>query len=434
MWVSPWLLLLAILAGACRSSSDPATDKKLAELKLTPEEAKRILTEISTKRAEHEPPRASPEPSAARSPSATPPEQAAPVAVEVSGGAFIVDELEDIGPAAPSVASPFGVFLVNGGNELFLAKVNPLSKSAAPGPSSLGVVPDAKGPFALGRGPTLTAQYAYWVTSHFLLRRPIAAPYGPLEIIAEDARVGTRASAVTSKSGQAAVAYIALPKVKDGPLRARLWFERQAPKTAVDVTDSGNSTLSVALIARREGVQALALEARMGVTALHARNLDIDTGTLGADEVVWIGGTAQPLTEVRPAGKFESALALLAMEQDSSRFGLAVLSRAAPGKEVRETWLTFPNGLDPAPVSATSACGKDLVLFARPSESAPKAPQELVLAELKGGALQSQTVLSRARAYYDVSIAALPHGALVSFVADQRTWGLTLRCGRAQTP
>lgn len=424
------------LIGACRPSSDSATDKKLAELKLTPEEAKRILTEISTKRAEHEPPRAAPTPPTTANSSATAPAETAPVAVEVNGGPFIVDELEDIGPAAPSVATPFGVFLVNGGNELFLAKVNPLAKTPTPGPSSIGVVPDVKGPFALGRGPTLTAEYAYWVTSHFLLRRPVAAPYGPLEVIAEDARVGTRAAAVTLKSGQAAVAYIALPKVKNGPLRARLWFERDAPKTAIDLTDTGNSTLSVALIARREDALALTLEARMGVTALHSRSIDVNRGidaagsVLGPDEVVWIGGTAQPLTEVRAAGKPDAALALLAMEQDSSHFGLAVLSRAPSAKEVRETWLTFPNGLDPAPVSAASTCGKDLVLFARPSESAPKAPQELVLAELVAGALGNQTVLSRARAYYDVSIAPLPHGALVSFVADQRTWALTLRCGR----
>ena len=79
------------------------------------------------------------------------------------------------------------------------------------------------------------------MTSHYLLRRPTAAPYGPLEIIAEDARVGTRAAAVTVK-GESAVVYIALPKVKDGPLRARLWLERQAPKTAVDVTESGNTS------------------------------------------------------------------------------------------------------------------------------------------------------------------------------------------------
>jgi hypothetical protein len=274
-----------------------------------------------------------------------------------------------------------------------------------------------------------TPNYAYWVTSHFLLRRPTAAPYGPLEIIAEDARVGTRAAAVTV-ANDTAVAYIALPKVKDGPLRARLWLEGRAPKTAVDVTDSGNSTLSVALVSKDSVGIALSLEARMGVTALHARQFDVSSGALGADDVPWVGGTAQPLTEVRALGKQDSTFTFLTMEQDASHFGLATLSHTGSTRQLNESWLTFPNGLDPAPVAAVTACGKDLVLFARPSEPAPKAPQELVFAELTNGVPSNELVLSRARAYYDVSIAALPRGALLSFVADQRTWARTLRCPR----
>lgn len=419
----------ALCSWACRSEQSEATDQKLSELKLTPEEAKRILLELSAKRAEHEP---APRVNSVAASSAI--AQAAPASssatsnlVDVTTGAWLVDDLEDIAPAAPSAASAQGVFLVNGANELFLAKVDALASTQRPGASAIGIVPDGKGPFALGRGPVFTSKYAYWVTSHYLLRRPTAAPYGPLEIIAEDARVGTRAAAITVK-GEAAVAYIALPKIKNGPLRARFWLEKQAPKTAVDLTDSGNSTLSVALIGGGDGAVALSLEARMGVTALHTRPIDVGSGKLGPDEVSWIGGTAQPLTEVRALGKPTVAFTFLTMEQDSSHFGLAVLSQPNGSSEVKERWLTFPNGLDPAPVASTTACGKDLVLFARPSESAPKSPQELVLAELVGGMLANQQVLSSARAYYDVSIAALARGALVSFVADQRTWARTLRC------
>lgn len=417
--------LCLLLACGCKSKSESATDKTLAEMNLTPEQAKRLLLELSTKRAEHEAPTSAPPPRAAAhsSPQVETP-HAATTARETN--AWLVDEPEDIGPAAPSSASKQGVFLINGANELFLAKVN-LTPRTKVGASPVGVIPDAKGPFALGRGPVFTPKYAYWVTSHYLLRRPTAAPYGPLEIIAEDARVGTRAAAVTVK-GESAIAYIALPKVKNGALRARLWLERQAPKTAVDVTDSGNSTLSVALYGQSNDAVALSLEARMGVTALHARPLDVRSGALGADEVPWIGGTAQPLTEVRALGKPDVAYAFLTMEQDSSHFGLAVLSQRRGSPRLEERWLTFPNGLDPAPLAAATACGKDVVLFARPSEASPKAPQELVLAELSAGALTNERVLSRARAYYDVSVAALDRGALVSFVADQRTWGQTIRC------
>lgn len=424
------LFTVALGMGGCRSDRKAATDEKLAEMKLTPEEAKRILLELSTKRAEHAAPTATvapqPPPSPAL-PSGHVAGSSADKRLDPGASSFVIDELEDIAPAAPSSASSQGVFLVNGANELFLAKVGQLSTSAPAGASPLGVVPDAKGPFALGRGPVFTSGYAYWVTSHYLLRRPTTAPYGPLEIIAEDARVGTRAATTTLK-GDAAVAYIALPKVKDGPLRARLWLEKHAPKTAVDLTDSGNSTLSVTLLTRNEEAVALSLEARMGVTALHSRPIDLSSGNLGPDEVPWIGGTAQPLTEVRALGKAESTFAFLTMEQDSSHFGLAILSQQNRAQPVSERWLTFANGLDPAPVASATACGKDLVVFARPSEATPRGPQELVLAELSGGTVTNERVLSRARAYYDVSLAALPRGALVSFVADQRTWARTLRC------
>jgi hypothetical protein len=432
-WRAAVVCALVLTCWGCRSERDAATEKKLAELKLTPEEAKRLLLELSTKRAEHEPPRVTSEAPTSPRPASVPAASAEAHGLNSVAEAWVVDDLEDIGPAAPSSASAHGVFLVNGANELFLAKANPLPTTLDSRASSIGVIPDSKGPFALGRGPVFTLEYAYWVTSHYLLRRPTTAPYGPLEIIAEDARIGTRAAAVSLK-GESAVAYIALPKVKDGPLRARLWLEKQAPKTAVDVTESGNSTLSVALVARKGDALALSLEARMGVTALHVRPIDLASGKLGEDDVPWIGGTAQPLTEVRALGKPDVAFTFLTMEQDSSHFGLAVLSQpTAPSprggaSQVNEYWLTFPNGQDPAPVATTTACGKDLVLFARPSEAAPRAPQELVLAELTNGLLANPQVLSRARAYYDVSIAALNRGALVSFVADQRTWARTLRC------
>ena len=99
----------------------------------------------------------------------------------------------------------------------------------------------------------------------------------------------------------------------------------------------------------------------------------------------------------------------------------------------RHAYLTLEHLLyalahDPEGESIRKACGTDVVLFARPSHAAPNAPQELVLAELTNGQLANARVLSRARAYYDVSIAALNRGALLSFVADQRTWARTLRC------
>lgn len=422
------LLVNASVNLGCDTSTDRATREKLEELDLTPEQAKRILQELSTKRAEHEP--VPEQKTAARervTPHETEPQDIPPTTPSLDG--WIVDELVDVAPAANSRATEKGVIVINGGNELFLAKVGPLSREKKPGASPVAIIPDQKGPFALGRGPTVAGNHAYWITSHFLLRRPIVPPYGPLDIVAEDARIGTRASGITDKDGKALVAYVALPRIKDGPLRAKLWLDGEPRRPALELTDTGNSALSVELVRHGDQPVALSLEARMGVTALHARGIALPNLKLLEDRVLWVGGTAAPLTEIRAMARDTSLLAFLAMEQDTSHFGLAILNwKSHLDSEPSIQWTTFANGLDPAPVAAVRACNSDLLLFARPTASQPKSPQELVLAKLVDGRLSANITLSNARAFYDLSIAPLRGGALVSFVADQRTWARTLRC------
>ncbi len=165
--------------GCEQTHTDGTTRDKLKALNLTPEEAKRILQELSTKRAEHEPlPPARGESQTATDPQPTnsvaPTGESSLAAPSLAG--WQVDELVDVAPAAPSKATDKGVVVINGGNELFLAKVGPLPRDPRPVPSPIALIPDQKGPFALGRGPAIAGHHAYWVTSHFLLRRPIVPP------------------------------------------------------------------------------------------------------------------------------------------------------------------------------------------------------------------------------------------------------------------
>lgn len=423
-----FVVATASLGLGCERAENRGAEEKLKELKLTPQDAKRILHELSTKRAEHEAPRrAEPERHTVRQEAVLEPVTPGASAASLSG--WLVDELVDVAPAATSRATNKGVLVINGGNELFLAKVGPLSRANRPVPSPIGLIPDQKGPFALGRGPTVAGTHAYWITSHFVLRRPIVPPYAPLDIVAEDARIGTRVSGLTRTDGKAAVAYIALPKIKDGPLRAKLWLDEVPPRPALELTETGTSALSVELVPRGTQWLALSLEARMGVTSLHARAFIPARSELLEDQVLWVGGTAAPLTEVRALGKGPSFSTFIAMEQDTSHFGLAILTWGERlNVEPTTHWTTFANGLDPAPVASVRACETDLLLFARPTASQPKSPQELVLGKLADGKLIESVVLSNARAFYDVSIAPLNDGALVSFVADHRTWARTLRC------
>src|SRR5690606_29641305 len=97
-----WAALLAVLTviafPGCRSS----TEEQLVELNVTPEEAKRILAELSARRAEHEAPPAQPAASLRQVPSKrinSDEQGSSPIPVMPFAG-WIVDELVDVAPAA----------------------------------------------------------------------------------------------------------------------------------------------------------------------------------------------------------------------------------------------------------------------------------------------------------------------------------------------
>src|SRR5690606_21789846 len=208
---------------------------------------------------------------------------------------WVVAGLVDVGPAAPSSATVNGGTLINGENELFLAKLGRLPTGPEPRETPITPRSGGEGRFAMGRGPSVADGYAYWVTSHYLLRRPLEPPYGPLDVLAADARVGTRTSALAAAPRVRRptwVAYIALPTVKNGPLRGKLWYGKEHEAI---ITEPEASTLSVQLVERDKKVFALSLDARTGRSSLHARSIDVGPPPrFGADHVIWVGGAPHP--------------------------------------------------------------------------------------------------------------------------------------------
>jgi hypothetical protein len=175
------------------------------------------------------------------------------------------------------------------------------------------------------------------------------------------------------------------------------------------------------------------------MTPIHARRIEIakdGTPKLADDVVVWVGSSAQSLTEVAALSSSAGDVwAFSAIERDITRFGLARLRVGSPPSSNTEaSWRDYPNGLDPAPFSAANVCGEPVIIYAQPSEARPHAPQELHLAKSGPEALGPSEVVARARGFWDVSIAPLEGGALITYVADRRTWALTVRCkgGRAK--
>jgi hypothetical protein len=330
--------------------------------------------------------------------------------------------------------------MVDRDNRLFVAR---LTRGLATGPqpraTPLSSLPGHAGPFPLAHGPALRRGMAYWISRGRLLRQAVGLANTDTSpaILAEDARAGTRVAlppASDSDSGSPLphlAAYIARPKAPDEPPTAKLWVE--GASAPLSLTDDTASAHSVALAAAGDQLLALFLEARTGMSSIHLRRVHVasnSAASLDEDRIVWVGGPSRPSTELLLDTTRAAPLALLTLERDMTHFGLVMLP--IPLREGALTtepeWLLYENGIEPAPFETASLCGRSIVVLARPSSAVPHAPQELVLVDLDVGGSKPAVLLARSKAFFDVSIAAVGKGALLTYVADHRTWGRSLRC------
>ncbi len=356
-------------------------------------------------------------------------------------GSFVIDALVDVAAAGPITATEAGVAMVNRRNELWLARLQrALGSGSAPRETPLAALPDSAAPFPLGRGPAIRRGWAYWVSKGRLLRQRLSAPAGAApDVLAEDARVGTRATVPLGPARYVEplpemAAYVVKQKTPESPLTANLWIAgRSAP---LPLTDDTSSAHSVALAATAQGLAALFLEARTGMSTIHLRLIQFTKGaepTLGEDRVVWVGGPSRSSTEFFALGGDDKfATAFMTFEQDATHFGLAEFQLGVdPGQpEAEPEWFLYPNGIEPAPVASASVCGRPIVALARPTSATPHAPQELVLFDRADR--QHPVVVARSKAFFDISLASIGRGALIAYVADHRTWARTIRCSQAR--
>lgn len=335
---------------------------------------------------------------------------------------YLLDGLNDLGPAAPAAAYARGVVLVTRSDELALAPLEqPPSKSKKPATGALREI--ALGPqnfWPVARGPAVSATHVYWVSKGRVVRRALAG--GELEVLTTDARDGTRVAVAGSPD---VVAYITQPVGKQDSLaRVRLPDGRK-----LDLTPEGAAASSVSLAATGEDIIVSYIDGRSGMTPVHARRLRTKSGTLDPDVVVWVSGATQGLTEINSVGSVNGSWLMLPVERDASHFGLATL---AVEREVKMDpplrWRTYENGLDRSPVAATTLCGAPVAAYVRPIDARPEAHQELVLSQLTLDETASSEQLATARGFADVSLYPLPEGALLAYVADRHTWGRLIRC------
>ncbi len=344
---------------------------------------------------------------------------------------WIVDDLVDVAPAGPAAAATQGVVMVTRENGLKLAPLNRAQGGKRAGPTPIQALDsDPKEFIARARGPAVIGEQAYWVEGSNLVRQSIEG--GPREILAHDARAYTQVSSPgeLTERNPAMVAYVAVHPTDPQSLIARLWVQGQGSRT---LSPEGTTANTVALVSQGSGWLALSLEGRTGMSPLHARSITLTPSgpKLGPDFIAWIAGSAQPMTGIHGLSDVTSTWALLPIERDISRFGLArvkVGESQNPNQEV--VWRNYPNGMDPAPTATGHACGQAVVLYARPSAATPHAPQELHLSAMTEAGLGPSTLIGSSRGFWDVSLATLDAGALIVYVADHRTWARRLRCAR----
>jgi hypothetical protein len=343
---------------------------------------------------------------------------------------WIVDDLADAGPAGPASATPQGVVLLTREGSVLLARwLGPLSSRAKPGPTRIAPVDAPAADFSTSSAPpAVVNDAAYFILDGQLVRRKVAG--GALETLSPEARNGSRVAAAAAGPAEgelpAIVAYLSTSRDR---LVTRLWVEGAGVH---DLSPEGTSISSVALARAGDGLMVLSLEGRTSMSPLHARRIRVENGRveLDPDLVVWVGGAAQPLTELSAIGAQTGGThVFVPIERDITHFGLARLYvDRDPHMDADVWWRNYPNGLEPAPTSSAWICGQPSVLYARPADATPRAPEELHLARITAEGLGPSTVVGRGRRISSVSMAALPQGALVSYVADRRTWACTLHC------
>jgi hypothetical protein len=322
----------------------------------------------------------------------------------------------EIGPAGPATATPDGVVLLTKDDRLLFARATAGKFSPVGEPAGTLA--------ALGRGPAVAGGRAYWVSRGRLVRAPLSG--GAYEVLAEGARDGSRVAAQSHRNSTVA-AYVTKPDA-EGTARAKLWVEGGRSH---DLTPDGAGASSVALAETHDGVLAVSIDGRSGMTPVHARRVRLSgrDATLAPDVVSWIAGPAQTFTEIFAGFDERGGWAFLPIERDATHFGLASIELGNdPAMDAPVEFLDYPNGLNLAPVAASTLCGRTFVALVRPKRADPGSPQELVLAEAGSGA---RTSVADALGFASVSLSSAPSGGTIAYVADRKTFAHPLTCRRA---
>lgn len=230
-------------------------------------------------------------------------------------------------------------------------------------------------------------------------------------------RSGTRIAASTLGGDHAVVAFLDARRTTEGEmLQAFAVLDEGDP---VRLSEEGAGATLVRMVPRGERAVAVYLDARMAMVPVHARTLSFGASglALGDDAVVFVGGPPERGIDFALGGGARYLFALVPMARETSDFGMAAVPVSDPPKDdVPAVWSMYPNGLDPAPVAATTKPGEPgpaWVARVRPEAREPGSPRVLELGRIDAtGAFSSLGVVARNVAITDLAMATDPFGAV----------------------
>ena len=167
------------------------------------------------------------------------------------------------------------------------------------------------------------------------------------------------------------------------------------------------------------------------MTPVHARALawkDVLPSAqldVGADAVVFIGGGAEPHTGCALATSSSGAAFALVPTSAEMGFGMAAVRIGdPPAIDEKTVWSMYPNGLDPAPIAATTGASSIRVARVRPLEARPDSPRGVELGKLdENGAFTPYGMISTTGRVSDLAVATDSVGALWVYYTDAAgTW------------
>jgi hypothetical protein len=242
------------------------------------------------------------------------------------------------------------------------------------------------------------------------------------------ARGGTPLAAALV-GGKPVVAYVRDQTSADGTMLGA--YIAGEDGSELRLSEDGAGATTVALTARTDGAVAAYVDAKRGMSPVHARLVAATPKiTLGPDVVTFIAGTAEAYTRVALGSAGAAAFELLPIAHDMS-FGLGVVKiDAEPQMDATLAWSDYPNGLDPAPVAATSGAEAVFVARVRPSAAQFGSPRVLELGRLDGaGTFTSFGLVPSRGTTLDVALASDGQDLVLAYTDGAGGWATRLRCG-----